>query len=1711
MVLTEPTEPQFIERFFWYATPDEIFENEEGKKQLRINFSGPRWVASNQSDAYRWFYKSPNAAALRSAAPMYILCQINNKRWESTLKGMDGEEEPEDWPFVELIDASSKYDFEETGEGHVIEGPIDLVFNVRIRQGWEVVSEMTSLKGIASGIMSPKQIRELGGDRVIRHPESLDLKTGDPIFGGPSDIRMGTLFAEEKCATCQHDGNPKSTNQCPGHFGRIPLEVPVPNFLFLTGNIDTSPLIRTLRYTCLNCSRVVLPDDLLKTLAEKARVIMYEKKQTSPEGYALIMSNFIQAYNEYYAERGARSPSGPSPYQLATGNTKTPISTKVNHCPHCNEYSPQLLFKTRYGMGKILKFFPRPGERDKDVFPTTSEYAYDTVYDVLKEMPNDDALTLAFNTEIDPMTDEPRSHPSYMFFEELPVAPNNVRPPQTSPNGALTVNDLTSLYENVIRANNRVRERAMDRPSEVRRLEGILFSAITQLISTQTPLGTPETKQQFGGSGVVTTSLQGIYDRIKGNDKNKVRRQLQSKITEHVMYSVIIPNTALRLDEVGVPIYACMEMTVAEEVTEENIDRMRELVIRGSPSKPKFSQHTQEEIDHHYPGAGAFEIFGPGKKVSRLDEDAFDVFEVGYSNSWFLKERYPDDPSKRIENVYEEELQPWYQERRRLRRIHGDDEESFKNALDAFTIQFKRDFARAERSKVAERLKPGDIVHRHLVKGDTILFTRAPALHRQNVMAGKVIPMKQKAFSFNPTICVPFNADYDGDTMRCFVPQSKEAIEEAKEIMGVNKQIIHSRYGRPIIASDQDETSGAYLLTYPNVEKAGTYNEALGVGYTDEGIVYFNKKRVASLMSFAFTRDDESNLVYHTQLPEPDFGKFYTGRALVSHFIPQGINCVWTAVDGSTCEIRNGDFIRGTLDKKGVANGSMVLAPAFVYHFGYELGIAELAKFIDHVNRLFFSAHLNVGYTIGIEDISLIMRHYYVCDNGEQIPDKDMKDVTTLVKGKPVQVIHQAPSTIKNKDHVLMEEKPWKDSEGKTWVKRGVNTIIDKMHTAVNEELRTINEAFFNRTLHELPDKYFEGRTRHGITYDPLQWAEELMMSIYSKYEDEVLKLTKEMQGTSNAMNIAVVSGARANDGSILQMSGSHSQVTVGGRRIVAGTEIGRVFPHIQPGDYSGESFGFVKSSYAEGLEPMEFFSASIAGRRSMINKGSGAIQKSGYLEHILKRAAENLMVDKRGFLVDLRSKKVVSHALGSDNLRPFHPRGPDNPGGISLELQPLFMAHECVHAVSLYDTCQSCKSGTTIRKVGNFMKLPQSLQANIEEKFREREVANPLEVISSALRYYLDNKVEPGEMVGSTGAANTGEPVTQAGLRAFHGGGKGTTPTVERVEQLLKLSGGAIQQPQTVFYLKEEYNTEEYAKKIANFCSRLYLKDVVKLFTYNKEDLSILIQFDERVVETFGVDLDFVAEFLAFKGRNDNYPFQVIETEEGLLLNFTVLPRSHNASAFLLLMKESLEMHQINGLVNAGRAFPNQERHPALDTMRWSVIVLGPESPTTSIDKQTGRLRKDTMMGDAENLIGDYIDPDLTRTNNPFHILQQYGIEAALACIKELFWEQMNGVNEEDRQKVKGMGELDYRYIDALVDNMGSTGVLHGLGKSGQMVATVTSLLGGIGGEDPGYSLRAHTVMGTYDELGGMVEAISSGKLPTLGKAYIKENEDSE
>jgi DNA-directed RNA polymerase II subunit RPB1 len=62
------------------------------------------------------------------------------------------------------------------------------------------------------------------------------------------------------------------------------------------------------------------------------------------------------------------------------------------------------------------------------------------------------------------------------------------------------------------------------------------------------------------------------------------------------------------------------------------------------------------------------------------------------------------------------------------------------------------------------QLELGDIVHRHIMDGDFVLFNRQPSLHRMSMIALETKVMKiGDTFRFNVAITPGFNADYDGD------------------------------------------------------------------------------------------------------------------------------------------------------------------------------------------------------------------------------------------------------------------------------------------------------------------------------------------------------------------------------------------------------------------------------------------------------------------------------------------------------------------------------------------------------------------------------------------------------------------------------------------------------------------------------------------------------------------------------------------------------------------------------------------------------------------------------------------------------------------------------------------------------------------------------------------------------------------------------------
>ena len=74
------------------------------------------------------------------------------------------------------------------------------------------------------------------------------------------------------------------------------------------------------------------------------------------------------------------------------------------------------------------------------------------------------------------------------------------------------------------------------------------------------------------------------------------------------------------------------------------------------------------------------------------------------------------------------------------------------------------------RNKIADELKIGDVVERHLANGDVVLFNRQPSLHRVSIMCHKARIMPNRTLRFNECVCAPYNADFDGDEMNIHVP-----------------------------------------------------------------------------------------------------------------------------------------------------------------------------------------------------------------------------------------------------------------------------------------------------------------------------------------------------------------------------------------------------------------------------------------------------------------------------------------------------------------------------------------------------------------------------------------------------------------------------------------------------------------------------------------------------------------------------------------------------------------------------------------------------------------------------------------------------------------------------------------------------------------------------------------------------------------------------
>ncbi|GKU91324.1 hypothetical protein SLEP1_g5211 [Rubroshorea leprosula] len=100
-----------------------------------------------------------------------------------------------------------------------------------------------------------------------------------------------------------------------------------------------------------------------------------------------------------------------------------------------------------------------------------------------------------------------------------------------------------------------------------------------------------------------------------------------------------------------------------------------------------------------------------------------------------------------------------------------------------------------EGSKGHTFLRPGQVVHRRIMDGDIVFINRPPTTHKHSLQALAVYIHEDHTVKINPLICGPLSADFDGDCIHLFYPQSPAAKAEVLELFSVEKQLLSSHNG----------------------------------------------------------------------------------------------------------------------------------------------------------------------------------------------------------------------------------------------------------------------------------------------------------------------------------------------------------------------------------------------------------------------------------------------------------------------------------------------------------------------------------------------------------------------------------------------------------------------------------------------------------------------------------------------------------------------------------------------------------------------------------------------------------------------------------------------------------------------------------------------------------------------------------------------------
>lgn len=123
-----------------------------------------------------------------------------------------------------------------------------------------------------------------------------------------------------------------------------------------------------------------------------------------------------------------------------------------------------------------------------------------------------------------------------------------------------------------------------------------------------------------------------------------------------------------------------------------------------------------------------------------------------------------------------------------------------------------RDASTQEVQRAFTLFVEGDDSNREEYPGKYVIINRAPTLHEYNLMCCKVHLVDSDTMSLPIPLCVPFNADFDGDTMAWFdVPQKIAPM--VVDAMSPKNMLYYKKTHQPLFLPTQEVVQGLILAT----------------------------------------------------------------------------------------------------------------------------------------------------------------------------------------------------------------------------------------------------------------------------------------------------------------------------------------------------------------------------------------------------------------------------------------------------------------------------------------------------------------------------------------------------------------------------------------------------------------------------------------------------------------------------------------------------------------------------------------------------------------------------------------------------------------------------------------------------------------------------------------------------------------------------------